>query len=61
MQTPREQAIGALVEEYGLHGAVHALVETCYRKAQLSSKTEAWRRVAQLLSAVETEAGALGL
>lgn len=63
MPNPREYAMGALVERYGLHGALHALVEICYGKAADLDRTdpngrkaEQWKLLAQRLTAVEAEA-----
>lgn len=64
-RTPQERVVGAVVNSYGLHDVLHALVEACYYRAeaelnrQQSRKHGNWTRMAQLLTAIEAEAGTL--
>lgn len=68
MPNPRESAVKAVVETHGLHGAIHALIEVCYRTAADLDRgdphgrpTENWKLIARLLTAVEAEAARLDL
>lgn len=68
MPHPREQAMRAVIERYGLHGALHALVEVCYRNAADLDRSDPngqvsqnWKLIAQRLTAVEAEAARMDI